>query len=105
MTTPEILTKAADVIDERGWYQGHYTDPDGRALCLVGAISVAAGLAPDAIGNGSGTDDLHAALAAFEIWLSPDMGPVDWNDEVAEDAAEVTGKLRECAASLTAGAR
>jgi hypothetical protein len=102
--TPEILAKAAEVIVERGWHVGNYKDPHSCAVCLLGAISVAAGAAPDAIGTTEAPPAAEAAVAALERWLEPGIDLADWNDEIAEDADEVTTALRECAASLKAGA-
>jgi hypothetical protein len=42
MKTSEILYKAVDVLDERGWCQCYYRDHGGR-VCVASAIHLAAG--------------------------------------------------------------
>lgn len=96
-TPAEILAKSADVIVERGWHRGNYKDPHGSAVCLLGAISVAAGEEPHVIGSPEAPAEAAAAIIAFEDWLGSDMDLADWNDEIAEDADEVITALREAA--------
>lgn len=44
METKEILTKAADLIEERGLYKGGwYVDDEGQCLCTIGALRAAGG--------------------------------------------------------------
>jgi hypothetical protein len=103
----EILMKAADVIDQRGWFQGLSEDPNGTAVCAMGALCVAVALPPDANCWGFGDDDLCAANAAadrFENWVEGDLSITEWNDTVAESAEQVTTALRGCAAALAGGA-
>lgn len=103
-TVPDLLEQAAEVIDERGWHRGHYTDSDGRCVCLVGAVSIAAGLRPDALGFPDGAPDktrvaiAQTAVRAVERWLSVDDA-TDWNDDDAEDVNQVVDELRACAAA------
>lgn len=86
MDTPEILTKAAEVIDERGWFQGASQDPLGT--------------------DRTDADyDADIATETFDDrWLIPrygDIDVVDWNDAQERTAEQVTTALRECAAELS----
>lgn len=120
MNTPEILDKAADVIETRGWHQGGYT-PDGTPgnpidlrtcpVCVLGAIKVAAGCGPE---DEMPADAFEAATALAEhleiddrletgLLITEVVGD-QWNDAAAESAEQVTAALRDCAAELRAGA-
>jgi hypothetical protein len=103
MDAPEILTKAADVIDERGWHRGAYENHVDGGVCVMGAMCVAVGLPPNAIalaGDSRTLGDVHAAADRLERWLGIQV-ITEWNDESAEDIGEVTKALRECAAELS----
>jgi len=115
VTPAEILDKAADVIVVRGWHQGGYV-PDGVdtrtcRVCVLGALHVAAGEAPDS----SYHDSIEEAVEAFAEHLglrineqAPELGddPIAeiignvWNDREAESAEQVIAELRACAANL-----
>lgn len=45
MTPAEVLSRARDVLAERGWHQGGYTNRRTGAVCLYGAVNVARGVA------------------------------------------------------------
>lgn len=108
----ELSKKAAQIIRERGWFQGNFETHDGR-LCIVGALRVAAwGHAdlrpllikykvhdPDASG-----DDVQAyhdkeQLVNDEVWaLTGKLGSHTtdiymWNDNPARDVREVLALL------------
>jgi hypothetical protein len=120
---PEILLKAADVIEARGWHQGDYV-PGKRAddadlntcpVCVLGAINVATGYLPDYyLIEEIGDERYNTALAladhlglASQIVIGDELIYVvgdQWNDKVATSAEQVTAALRECAAQLQAGA-
>lgn len=102
MNTPEILLKAADVIDEAGWRQGAFFAPHGTGMCVAAAMFNGAGL------------DLHQALSdkpsptcvqvrtaieRLEKWLAVPF-IIDWNDAPERTAEQVTAALRECAMEL-----
>ena len=40
MTPAEVLSKARDVLAERGWHQRFLEDPDTGAVCASGAIRI-----------------------------------------------------------------
>lgn len=100
METSEVLNRAADLIEERGWHTGSY---DGTTtLCLETAVTSAMGL-------GAGIDswveaNTCAAGRALRDYLQ--MGEFDyglhtslwwWNDRTAETAPRVVEALRAAA--------
>jgi hypothetical protein len=95
----EILTKAADVIETRGWIQGAYAHTDG--VCALGAIAVAVGI-------GTSTAAIITnrkcckVVEDFERWLglADNADVTGWNDDRDRTAEQVTTALRECAAEL-----
>lgn len=118
MGTPEILTKAAEVIEERGWYQGGFMpsltdmDPADLPVCVLAAINVAADHDPDeGFGPAGDRQDaalalaehlgLRAALDDFEEEGIENVIGNDWNDRPERTAEQVTAALRECAAELS----
>lgn len=103
MNTSEVLNKAADLIEERGWTRGGNGWNLGGPLCLEGGIMVAAGLAR--IGE---VNHCPAALAVVDYLgpenctiTSPFSGKVTrswvWNDDRSRTATEVIGVLRAAA--------
>jgi hypothetical protein len=113
MTPAEILDKAADVIVVRGWHQGGYVpagvDTRTCQVCVLGALHVAAGEAPDS----SYHDSIEEAAEAFAEHLGLFLDEVDefddpiaatigneWNDKTATSAEQVITELRTCAANL-----
>lgn len=92
MNTSEILTKAADLIDEFGWMQGEYYNEKG-CLCAVGAIRVAAD------GYVEGAFPSEAATRAIDlVAVHLDTSSViEWNDDFDRTQAEVVAKLRAVA--------
>lgn len=110
MLTSEILDKAADVIEQRGWWRGAYKQPgaDVRTcpVCVLGAINVVTGSQPDAESGFKVPCSASAAANALaeHLELRPDGDLIDalgnyWNDHEAEDAAQVIRDLRSAAAS------
>lgn len=117
---PDLLDKAAGVIEVRGWHQGGYmpdlvADRDTNPVCVLAAINVACGQDPVTDLYGASVDDaaIRAAAAfADHLGLGLLYSPIDvvdqvgetWNDEDGRTAEQVTTALRECAAGLRAGA-
>ena len=108
MNTSEVLNRAADLIEERGWRQGPagWDDREGSRLCLEGGILAAIGSSFESI-------DLHEwfmgcpAYAAVANYLEMPSGRdvpghdnrAIWrfNDEFGRTQAEVVETLRACA--------
>lgn len=106
----EILDKAADIIETRGWWQGTYMMPGGNPancpVCLLGAINVATGLAPNIEGafREDGPASTAARALAEHMGLNNPNGDglVDllgneWNDREAESPEQVIAELRAAA--------
>lgn len=87
----QVLRRAVEIIDERGWCQGEYEDGAGR-VCARGAIHVAIGGAPY-------VDPLSLEKNKF-IWevrcLVVDLigeGLAVWNDEPGRTVEQVRHAL------------
>lgn len=108
--TPQaLLTRAADIITERGWAQGDYISDTG-CVCALGAIYLAAGEAAGievdlhelAISADLPVEVAMAARAAEDLAAervvdqAPD-GIAYYNDQHAASAAEVVAVLRAAA--------
>jgi hypothetical protein len=116
MKTSDVLNKAADLIEERGWVKGEgwVTDltPDGAPLCLEGGIQAALGMR---VKSDTGDDRKFAPLLqcpayrAVSTYLDREHAGVEpcevgftgqplywWNDE-RETADEVIATLRAVA--------
>jgi hypothetical protein len=120
MTPAEILDKAADIIVVRGWHQGGYVpagvDTRTCQVCVLGALHVAAGEAPDSSYHDSIEEAAEAFAEHLGLFLDEALGdelgddPIaavignDWNDKTATSADQVTTELRACAANLRTAA-
>lgn len=91
MTVQEILLKAADVIESRGWTREAFSHR-GR-VCVLGAIGVVAHNDPDWPGT---IIEHDAAVKRLEDYLGE--WPAIWNDE-QKSRAPVIAALREAAES------
>lgn len=113
MTPAEVLARAADVIEERGWNRFGYVPDDADEsncpVCVLAAINVAAGRAPTAGFFSSGTMALaqQAAEVLADYLGMPEqartLGVVDaigehWNDHLAGTETQVVTTLRAAAA-------
>lgn len=96
----DVLRHAARIIEERGWYQGFYSEgldrstEDSGPVCALGAIHVAmSGNAnpPD----GPFPDYESGVLVAAGPFMATDVA--FWNDYPGRTAAEVTAALRAAA--------
>jgi hypothetical protein len=86
MKTSEVLNKAADLIEERGWTSGSgWTDlqTSRDPLCIQGAIATAMGY-DDGIGR-MGCPAGQAVMA----YLGIDLGLFSWNDHLLYESADV----------------
>ncbi|MCP2339229.1 DUF6197 family protein [Actinomadura rupiterrae] len=120
MRTSEILLRAAEVIETRGWHQGTwFPDPlerkaagwtrDTCPVCVLAAINIGAGNRTDFSTSfydweDVPTDPAYVAAVALADWLSLDLdGDLldvvgqGWNDHPDRTQEEVTAALR-CAA-------
>lgn len=108
MNTSEVLYRAADLIEERGWGQGADTWADhGQGLCLEGGILAASGADlgftdPEFLGCPAYRSVLRYLedRFAFEfsrVQYAGDPRLWDWNDEKGRTAAEVIEVLRAAA--------
>jgi hypothetical protein len=106
VNTSEILTRAADLIEQRGWNQGWYVNACG-GLCARGAIYAAAGHEPlflDVNGDWFAPVMNDRDVDRAERFLDGFVGvhAASWNDTVARSAADVTAALRGAAEAARA---
>jgi hypothetical protein len=104
---PELLSKAADLIEANGLNQGSLAGKDGKCLCVLGAIRVAAGAkviqagpfysVSDEFGT-AGADYWTAEKAVKALSEHLDEWPPAWNDRAGTTQDEVVAELRQCAA-------
>lgn len=104
MNTSEILNRAADLIEEKGWAQAggwygeeKYGGSAGGKLCLEGGIQAAMNLP-----MGGKNDMIFHTCPAFQSvreYLRHTMfyAPFAWNDRPERTAEEVIEVLRACA--------
>lgn len=106
MKTSEVLNRAADLLEERGWRKGDWgLDNDGEpsgALCLEGAVIAAMPMKERLFHRGgvmySTYDECPAGLAVERYLDSkPGAGGYNWNDAEDRTASEVIEVLRACA--------
>jgi hypothetical protein len=111
--TSEILLKSVDVIVERGHHKGGFSHRG--AVCVRGAINAVVNGDPDECGENGVYADVVAWGLADHLGLDADFdfGSAQhviialgrWNDAPERTVEQVITALRECAASLMAGAR
>ena len=105
MNTSEVLNRAADLIEERGWVRGSKgwgIFRDDSPLCLEGGILAALGVKWDDVDLSEFVE--CPAYRAVESYLGIDFDPNgdlieiwQWNDEDQRTANEVIEVLRACA--------
>ena len=101
--TSEVLYRAADLIEERGWVRDGgwvmYDEP-GSPVCIEGAIQAAAGFPAMMCG---GTYRIRAAVTACPAYravcayLGDPVELYHWNDREDRTASEVVEVLRAVA--------
>lgn len=89
----EILLKAADLIEQRGWTKDRFENVDGN-LCMIGAMRVAV-FGKVAWNHSISTRDLTMAHNKLDKFLG--RSAARWNDRSAGYKEEVIAKLREVA--------
>jgi len=80
------LERAANLIRERGWVQGHFKTDDG-AVCISTAIYLAAG-----------PEGIDAAVRSVQRKLLArgwQLGPTAWNDRAGRTKEDVLALLGE----------
>ena len=82
----EVLLKAAEIIEERGWCQNALSN--GTGFCAVGALGMASRER-----GGQGFTEAWARLEANVLGLNV----ADWNDNPFRTKEEVVAKLRAVA--------
>lgn len=103
MKTSEVLYRAADLIEERGWGQGidTWSKADG-AVCVEGALMAVASI-PRAEGcqgpsrKAIETCPAYVAVVDYLAYSHPDFGLWFWNDSEDRSSAEVIEVLRAAA--------
>lgn len=97
ITPADVLDKAADILDERGWCRHTYTNHVTGHHCAVGAIRAAADALETEMRDGWYVDAFRASVA-----LTDDVGSTVqyWNDHVVKDKRQVTRAMRRVAKKL-----
>ena len=104
MTAAEVLSKARDVLAERGWHQGDFAaNRDGSgSVCAAGACSVAAFGSPTYIAEVFGPEapEVQEALLLLRGVVSDDdHDPLSviahWNDDPRRSAEDVSLALKQ----------
>lgn len=84
MTICELRLKAAEIIEERGWWQGGFDGPNGEC-CMLEALYAA----ENYVAFGSVT------RAAQDMGFGGIDPIVSWNDAPGRTKAEVLDRLRD----------
>ena len=91
MNAAEVLSKARDVLAEKGWCQGRLVDEG--AVCLAGGVKVAAGFH---------LDDIHwldaPVMRGVFVALAAAIGSdsvVTWNDDPSRTYEDVVLALKQ----------
>ncbi len=95
LTTSQVLNKAADLIEERGWRRGPGMQIDSVGLCLEQAVSAAAGNI--IAGSYAYLQAIPCAAGHALIEHLGNNQPYIWNDEPGRTASEVIEVLRATA--------
>jgi hypothetical protein len=95
--TAKVLRDVADLLEAKGWTQGHYArDTKGR-VCAPWEPEVASFCVEGAILRCGDVLQLNAWRALYD-WLKEE--PADWNDSTFRTKEQVIAELRACADSL-----
>lgn len=124
MKTSNILDKAADEIERRGWHQGGFiSEPNNGGMatckvCALGAIILAAGERPSGLilalrgraVDAAATLAKHLALQVDSDEIFEHQGLIqavgnEWNDNAAQTAEQVIDALRDAAAAERSAGR
>lgn len=100
MNTAEVLERAADLIEERGWWQQDEECEQGDSLCAQLAIAAAKTEIEFEYMERFVPEQLlmeHLGIESTRNWLDPLF---NWNDDPIRTKEQVVKELRSCAASL-----
>lgn len=107
MKTSEVLNRAADLIEERGWTTGN-SGFSGPRICLEGGLIAALGMGPRFVDVNLSALWACPAYRSVALYLDRDL-TIDresllpkeplwrWNDVEGRTATEVIEALRACA--------
>lgn len=90
--------RAAEIIRQDGWTQGHYECADG-SVCLIGALRLAFGYEPEwgPPGEDDAPDHSPYYTAYSQIHTETVCGPEAWNDMPVRTKDEVLTLLERTA--------
>lgn len=97
-TISTFCLRAADVLRERGWHQGGLRNIETGAVCMMGALLVAAGWDGENTchdGNLFAIADNAVERHLRRIW--PQTSIPNFNDDIAKEANEVIAVLEAVA--------
>ena len=104
MQTSEVLNKAADLIEERGWQTGPRGMTGEGGLCLMGAVFAAQSnrVAESDLEATHGFVACPAGAAVYEHvkddrYVHSPLLVWAYNDRIAKSSTDVLGVLRACA--------
>lgn len=83
MTPAEILARAAQIIEERGWRQGELGDPDIGPRCVLGAVNNVR----------CGTPRYAKAIGLIQEQIGTNR-IAEWNDDPSRTLPQVLAMLR-----------
>lgn len=101
----DVLERAAEVIEERGWCQSKIEEVDGR-VCLIGSIKAATGVPLDSVASLDPANVpplwVRAAQAVDRVIQTEHAGTwsADWNDCAGRDKYEVIDLLKTVAKEI-----
>lgn len=90
VTRRDVLHRAADLLEEFGWWQFGYGSKQAGKFCALGAVDEAL--------RDLGCEAMSSSFASMPLYESLNGGSVvDWNDAPYRTRAEVVARLREAA--------
>lgn len=98
LTISDVLSRAADLIEQRGWCRWIQEERDG-SLCIAGAIAIASGgTASSRASCGEGGPLYWPAIQQFIKFVGvKDCGPAPWNNDPDRTKSQVLDTLRAAA--------
>jgi hypothetical protein len=85
----QILIKAAEVLEQRGWCQDQVVNHATGSVCLAGAVLLAAGFEEHELNDSCVTPPaVEEAFCRLDVITDP-FSPSDWNDVRGRTIADV----------------